>query len=81
MRTVEVFHGSALLDFSNFSGTWIPKKFEELKKGDTFKVFEIDGTQVLDSKGNGIFTAVSDVYTDVYTGSLKIDSFSRGEGR
>lgn len=41
---------------------WTAIEFMELKKGDTFRLFEYDGTQVADKYGNTAWDASSDAY-------------------
>lgn len=41
---------------------WIPFNFEELKKGDKFRLFEKSGELVIDNKGKSEFISLSDVY-------------------
>ena len=63
MRTAEVF----------WNGRWFPTEFDKVKKGDTFKLFEPDGTLVRDKDGNAVLVAVSDPYMNA-EGVMTIDT-------
>jgi hypothetical protein len=45
----------------NKNGQWVKTHFTKLKKGDKFRLYEEDGTQII-VDGEGDFTAYSDVY-------------------
>lgn len=46
----------------NRDGTWKEIRFNELNKGDNFRMFESDGEPVLDLKGNSILYSTSEPY-------------------
>ena len=45
------------------NGNWIGCEFEELKKGDRFRLFEPDGTLVRDKESNYLFLATSNPWS------------------
>jgi len=51
---------------------WTEVSFEQLLKGDTFRLFESDGTPVIDDEGKSIFVATCDPY--VYRGVWGINT-------
>lgn len=63
MRTAEIYRDEC----------WVPTDFDKVKKGDTFKLFEPDGTLVRDQNGNAVLVAVSDPYLNA-EGVLTIDT-------
>lgn len=75
MRTAEVFRSAGLPCAGEH---WVSIAFSELKKWDSFKLFEADGTQVVDAKGHSIWVAASDPYIDA-EGVLTIDTFVDNE--
>jgi hypothetical protein len=56
-------------------GIFIPIKWEHIKKGDTIRLFEPDGTPVEDEFGNTEFTATSDAY--LLNGYWQVESEGR----
>ncbi|WP_144509846.1 hypothetical protein [Bacillus sp. FJAT-22090] len=44
------------------NGEWKEINFQELKKGDNFRMFESTGEEVLDLSGSTVFHATSDSY-------------------
>ncbi|KFZ26569.1 MAG: hypothetical protein KQ78_01205 [Candidatus Izimaplasma bacterium HR2] len=53
---------------------WLEIKFENLKKGDVFRLHEKTGELIYDKLGNSQFTAISDVYTDGQSGIYGIST-------
>ena len=49
------------VELKKLSG-WCPIKFEDLKKGMIFRMFEPTGEAVIDPDGNTEFTCTSDAY-------------------
>jgi hypothetical protein len=45
-------------------GKWVSIKFEDIKKGDCVKLFEVDGSPVEKKDGSNIFVADSDAFPD-----------------
>lgn len=43
-------------------GEWIEIKFDELKKDDTFRMFESTGEEVYNNNGENILVALSDAF-------------------
>jgi len=43
-------------------GEWVNIKFQELRNGNKFKLFEFNDEEVKDRGGNAEFTAISDAY-------------------
>lgn len=41
---------------------WVSCKFADIVEGDHFRLFEEDGTPVVDNDGNAEFTAIKDAY-------------------
>lgn len=46
----------------NRSGSWKEINFNELNKGDNFRLFEPNGDEVIDEKGGNIFYSTSEPY-------------------
>jgi len=49
--------------FKNYE--WVEIDFRQLRKGDNFRMFELNGEEVLDEYGNKIMKAKSDPYYDL----------------
>jgi hypothetical protein len=44
---------------------WEKIEFKQLKKGDNFRMFELNGEEVTDQSGQKLFSAKSETYYDV----------------
>lgn len=44
------------------NGIWEDIEFQNLKLGDTFRLFESDGEPVINDKGESEFVTISDLY-------------------
>jgi hypothetical protein len=56
----------------NRNGDWIPITFENLHKGDLFRMFESTGEPVIDDKGNTDFIAISEPYLSNNTLTINV---------
>ena len=54
--------------------TWLEIEFENLKRGNVFRLHEKTGELVYDELGNSQFIATSDVYTDGPSGVYGIST-------
>ena len=55
---------------------WVTIPFNELKKGDTFRMFESNGEPVIDFNNGKLrteFVAISELYQDIRTGEWCIE--------
>ena len=50
--------------FKEIKGEFIEVKMKEIRKGDTFKMYESNGDSVLGNYGEDIFVASSNAYLD-----------------
>lgn len=54
--------------------TWVKIEFEEIRKGDTFRLIEPDGTILVDEVGRTEFEAISETYwnEDAKTAAVEV---------